>query len=167
MSGVQLMRDRKRRVTEILVRFSGPVDAAEASNVNTYRLATPGRRGSFTAKGARLIRLKSAVYDGASDTVALIPKVPFVLTKNVQLLVHGLPPSGLQDSLGRFLDGNRDGQPGSDATAILSRSGVSIDVARPLISEGSSPTDALIGTLPDLGVTAAATPAQRGKHPHG
>ena len=58
----------------------------------------------------------------ADDTVTLTPKKAFALTKPVQLVVNGTPPSGLQDTLGRFLDG------GTSAVAILSAKGkVTID----------------------------------------
>jgi len=43
------------------------------------------------------------------------------LTKPVQLVVNGTPPSGLQDTLGRFLDG------GTSAVAILTKRKVTID----------------------------------------
>jgi hypothetical protein len=58
--------------------------------------------------------------------VTLTPRKPFALTKPVQLVVYGAPPSGLQDSLGRFIDGKHDGQPGSNAVAVLSRGGATI-----------------------------------------
>jgi hypothetical protein len=74
-----------------------------------------------------VITLKSAVYDAADDTVTLIPKKAFALTKNVQLQVNGSPPSGLQDSSGRFIDGDDNGSAGSNAIVILSRRGVDID----------------------------------------
>jgi hypothetical protein len=41
----------------------------------------------------------------------------------VQLEVHG---GLLHDRLGRLIDGNRDGQPGGDAIAVLNRTGVAI-----------------------------------------
>jgi hypothetical protein len=104
-------------VTEILVTFSGAVNAGEARSLATYRLAAPGKKGSYTAKNAKMIKLKSASYDPATDTVVLIPKKPFAMTKQVQLLIDGVPPSGLQDTEGRYLDGG--GQPGSNAVDIL------------------------------------------------
>jgi hypothetical protein len=39
---------------------------------------------------------------------------------------NGLAPSGLQDSFGRLIDGDHNGQPGGNAVALLSRSGVKI-----------------------------------------
>ena len=59
--------------------------------------------------------------------MALTPKKPFALTKPVQLLVNGLAPSGLQDSYGRYIDGDHNGTAGSNAIAILSKKGVTVD----------------------------------------
>ena len=91
-----------------------------------YRLATPGKHGSYTARNAAVIKLKSATYTDLIHSVTLIPKKPFAFTKPVQLLIDGLAPSGLVDSIGRLIDGNHDGQPGGNAIAILSRGGVKL-----------------------------------------
>jgi len=112
---------KKNQVIEVLVTFSGAVNATEADNILTYRLATPGKKGSYTAKNAGTIKLKSAQYSPATDHVALKPKKPFALTKPVQLLVYGTGTTGLEDSYGRYIDG------GNDATAVLRRNGATIN----------------------------------------
>ncbi len=121
--------NKKHQVTEIFVTFSGAVNPGEAQSLTTYRLATPGKKGSFTAKNAGIIKLNSATYNAASKTVALIPKKPFALTKPVQLLIDGVAPSGLQDSLGRYIDGDHNGTAGGNAVAVITRSSVTIDAA--------------------------------------
>ena len=120
MTGVRTVFNKKHLVTQILVTFSGPVDATEAQNTGCYRLAVAGKKGSFTAKNAKVITLKSAALNAANHTVTLTPTKPFKLSKPVQLQVNGLAPSGLQDNVGRLIDGNHDGQPGGDAVAVLS-----------------------------------------------
>jgi hypothetical protein len=70
--------------------------------------------------------LVSAVYNAATDTVKLTPKRPFSLPRPVQLTIKGTPPGGLQDSFGRLIDGADNGQPGSNAVAVLGREGVVI-----------------------------------------
>jgi hypothetical protein len=108
-------------------RFGSPTNAVnmtEADSINLYRLATAGKKGSFTAKNAQVIKLKSAVYNPATDSVTLTPKKPFALTRPVQLVVVGVPPSGLQDSYGRLIDG------GENATALLRRGGATITAVR-------------------------------------
>jgi hypothetical protein len=126
LSRVLDVTNKKHQVTEVLITFSGAVNATEADSTAIYRLTLPGKHGSYTAKNARTIPLGSASYSGADDTVTLIPKKPFKLAKPVQLFVDGLPPSGLQDSLGRLIDGDHDGRPGGNAVAVLTRSGVSL-----------------------------------------
>jgi hypothetical protein len=120
---------KKKKVTEIIVTFSGAVNSTEAGSTGVYRLATPGKKGSYTAKNAKVLRLKSANYANGTHTVVLIPKKPFALTKPVQLSINGMATSGLQDSVGRLIDGNHDGQAGGNATAIVSRGGVKTSAA--------------------------------------
>ena len=126
VTGVRNVTNKKHQVTQILVTFSGPVDAAEAQNPGIYRLATAGKKGSFTAKNAKLIALRSAAYDAARNQVTLTLLKPYALTKPVQLRIVGEPPSGLEDSFGRLIDGNHDGQPGGDAVALLGRGGATV-----------------------------------------
>ncbi len=83
--------------------FSGPVNAAEAQTPTSYRLTLPAEKGSYSAKNARAIKLKSAVFNSANDTVTLIPSKPFAVTRPVQLQVNGPPPAGLQDGSGRSI----------------------------------------------------------------
>ena len=127
LTNVQLVTNKKHQIIEIIVGFSGGLNAAEADSVGTFHLATPGKKGSYTAKNAKPIKLKSALYNANGNRVALTPKKPFKVTKPVQFLIHGTGSSGLQDSSGRLIDGNRDGQAGGDAVAILGRRGVSLD----------------------------------------
>ena len=107
------------------------MNAGEADSLATYRLATACKKGSFIAKNAPVIKLKSALYNAATNSVTLTPKKAFALTKPVQLLVDGEPPSGLRDSYGRYIDG------GKSATVLLSRGGATITAFRyaPTISQ--------------------------------
>jgi len=149
--------NKKHQVTEVFVTFSGAVNMAEADSIKTYRLATPGKKGLYTAKNAGIIKLKSAVYNGSSDTVALTPKKPFALTKPVQLLVYGTGASGLQDAEGRLIDGDHNGTAGGTAVAILSKKSVTIDAVeqaqtKPAQLTSAAVVDALLanGELADL-----------------
>ena len=60
MTNVQLVLNKRHLVTQIVVTFSGAVNVTEADSVATYRLATAGKKGSFDAKNAGIIKLKSA-----------------------------------------------------------------------------------------------------------
>jgi hypothetical protein len=126
VTSVQVAKNKKHMVTGITVDFSGALNATIADNVATYRLAMPGKKGSFTAKNARVVKLKSAVFSGAVDAVTLTPKKPFAVKKPVQLVVDGQPPAGLKDTFGRFIDGGHTGQPGSNAVAVINGNGISL-----------------------------------------
>ena len=54
--------NRKHQVTQILVTFSGAVNFQEADQTGIYRLAHPGKKGSYTARNAVVIKLRSASY---------------------------------------------------------------------------------------------------------
>ncbi len=149
--------NKNHQVTEVFVIFSGAVNMTEADSVTTYRLATPGKKGSYTAKNAGIIKLRSAVYNESADTVALTPKKPFALTKPVQLLVNGIGASGLHDAEGLLIDGDHNGTAGGNAIAILSKKSVTIDAVEQAQTQAAQPTstaiiDALLanGELADL-----------------
>ena len=131
MVSVEDVKNKKHLVTEIVVDFSGPVNAAQADNVATYRLATANGKGSFTAKNSPVVKLRSAVFNPANDTVTLIPKKAFALTKPVELTINGTAPSGLQDSSGRLIDGDDNGTAGSNAVAVIRRTGVTLNTVSP------------------------------------
>jgi hypothetical protein len=127
MTKVRTVLNSKHQVTEVLVTFSGPVNAAEADRTPTYRLATPGTHGSYSAKNAGIIHLAKAVYNASTYSVALTPIAPFALSMPVQLVVYGTGAAGLRDTHGRLIDGDHNGTPGGNAVAILSSKGVTID----------------------------------------
>jgi hypothetical protein len=114
---------KKRMVTQITIDFSGSVNGTEAANTAIYRLAIAGKHNSFT-KGAAIVKLRSAVYNSATNSVTLTPRKAFALTKPVQLVITGTPPSGLQDTSGQFIDGANNGQAGSNAVIMITKSGV-------------------------------------------
>jgi hypothetical protein len=92
LSQVQPVFNKKHLVSEILVTFSGAVNAPEAQETGIYRLVTPGKHGSFTAKNAGSIKLLSAVYNVATNTVTLTPLKAFSLSKPVEITINGPPP---------------------------------------------------------------------------
>jgi Bacterial Ig-like domain (group 2) len=147
VTSIKFVRNKKHMVTQITVDFSGAVNAAEASNPSTYRLAMPGKKGSFDAKNAQVIKLKSAVLNGALGEVILTPKKPFALSKPVQLRVNGLPPAGLQDSMGRLIDGDHNGQPGGNAVAVLRAKGVTLSAVALTASRGTSTLQATAAAI--------------------
>ena len=122
VTGVVDVTNRKHQVTAIHVTFSGALNPAEAADTAIYQLIKQGKHKSFVASRATTIKIKSASYDPTDTQVTLIPGKPFALSKPVEVLVEGQ----LQDAEGRLIDGNRDGQPGGNATAVLSKGGASL-----------------------------------------
>ncbi len=108
-------------MTEITVQFSGALDASTADNFSAYHLAMAGKKGSFAARKVTSVRMKFPNYDGNSHTVTLVPFKPFALTRPVQVVIAGTNSTGLTDSQGRLIDGNGDGQPGSNGVVVLTR----------------------------------------------
>ena len=134
---------RRKTVIAVIVRFSGPVFAAQAESVAEYRLAIAGKKGSFDAKNAKVIALKSAVYNSATFTVTLTPVKKFPLKKPVEVRVQGQAPSGLHDSFGRLISGDPNGIVSGNANAILSRGSVRI-LARAAVARLHSATVAVL-----------------------
>jgi Bacterial Ig-like domain (group 2) len=135
---VQAMENKRHMVAEIIVHFSGPVNASEAENTGMYRLTETGRNDSFIAKNATAVKLASATYNAALDEVILKPKRPFGLSNCVQVVIDGHQPGGLQDSFGRVINGNDDGEPGSDVVAMICRTPVGMDQMPGMSAAGSS-----------------------------
>jgi hypothetical protein len=165
VADVRDVANKKHQVTEVIVTFSGAVNAAEADNPAIYRLTLPGKKGSYTAKNAKVIKLKSAVYDPADNAVTLIPTKPFALKKPVQLVIDGLPPSGLQDGSGRFLDGARTGRPGSNAVAILAPGGATVEaIASGTTGDRDAGIMAIVDALFEQDALTGLTTAHRHRH---
>jgi streptogramin lyase len=113
------------KVTSIVITFSGAVNKAEAQAIATYNLVAANASGSFSGSGTKKIQIKSAVY--ANNSVTLTTAA-FGLSRSVQLTIYGKGANGLQDAEGRYIDGAHNGAAGSNAVAILSKSGVSVSV---------------------------------------
>jgi plastocyanin len=119
VTGVQTVLSKRGQVKEITIGFTGPLNASQADNVALYRLVLPGAKGSFRARTAKAVKVRSAVYDASTNTVALALQKPLPLARQVQLTIDGEAPSGLEDNQGRLIDGNRDGNAGSNATIVF------------------------------------------------
>jgi hypothetical protein len=135
--GVQDVRNRMHQVTEIVVDLSGPVNSAQADDMATYLLAGANAKGSFTARNSPVIRLRSAVFDPANDTITLTPRKAFALNTPVQLTINGSSPSGLQDTAGQLIDGDGNGAAGGNAVAVIRRTGVTLNPVAAAVSRPS------------------------------
>lgn len=112
-------------VTAVVLTFDVPLDPATAQNVEAYRLVRKERStdDGFGGDGesstdASRIRLSSAVYDAAANTVTLTPVRPsFELRKSFTVIqVQGTGKDAVLTPGGAALDGDGDGRPGGDAT---------------------------------------------------
>ncbi len=120
---------KRKKTTDLVISFSGGLNPALASNAGEYELVVAGKHKSFTAKNAKKLSFSSAVYSAANSTVALTPSKKNLPKKLMELVVNGEPVSGLEDTSGRLIDGNNDGQPGGNATAVIRGKSVTITSA--------------------------------------
>jgi hypothetical protein len=128
VTNVREVMNKKHQLTRIVIAFSGALDSGQADRTSgIYRLALAGKKGSYTAKSATVIKLRSAVYAPASDSVTLTLKKPLILKKAAQLQINGSTPAGLHDAFGRLIDGDRNGTAGGNAVVVLSPGGVIVD----------------------------------------
>jgi hypothetical protein len=124
VSHVTDVQNSSHHVTKITITFSGALNATEAKSLANYRLVMAGTNGSFTAKNAKVLAIKSAVYNATAHTVTLTPVTAFALSSPVQLTMNGTSASGLHDTFGRLLDGADKGKAGGNAVAVFSKTGV-------------------------------------------
>ncbi|MFO0957910.1 MAG: Calx-beta domain-containing protein [Isosphaeraceae bacterium] len=101
------------RVTLLRIPFDGAINAVRARRTAAYLLNYANRR-----KGPA-IALRSAAYDPRSRTVTLAPIQPFAANRPVQLRIRSGGSTGLTDTTGRAIDGDRDGRPGGDWVQFL------------------------------------------------
>ncbi len=130
VTGIREVRGR-RSVTEIIVSLSDPVNAAQADSPGSYRLVAANGRGSFTSGNSPVMKLRSAVFDPANDTVILTPRMPFAFNRAVELTIFGRPDSGIDDTFGRPIDGDNNGAPGSNALAFIRGGAVTMETTAP------------------------------------
>jgi outer membrane biosynthesis protein TonB len=99
VTDVQMVQ-KKHMVTGITVDFSGPVNQSAADNIAMYRLSMAGKNGSFNARTAKAIKLRSAVFDATHNQVTLTLKTPLRPVKPVQLTIQGQLDRGIDVTLG-------------------------------------------------------------------
>jgi hypothetical protein len=113
---------KAKKVTGLMLQFSGALDPAQARNLAAYQLLAGKVKKSHTTF-TKPVPLSTAIYDASAHTVTLLPRSKLNLAQPEQLRITG---SMLTDSFGRSLDGNHDGQPGGDAVVVVSKSSVRI-----------------------------------------
>jgi uncharacterized repeat protein (TIGR01451 family) len=104
--------------TLFVLTFSSALDPARAQNVHNYTLAPIGPHGRL----GKQIRIVSAVYNPATQTVTLHPAIRVYLFQSYRLVVNGMAPDGLSSPSGTLLDGAGNGKPGSNYVKVFGRS---------------------------------------------
>jgi uncharacterized repeat protein (TIGR01451 family) len=110
--------------TVLVLTFSDLLNMGTAESTANYVILTRGRDGRFGSRGSRRIAVDSAVYLPDSRQVILRPHERLNFHLSYELIVNGLPPSGLTSEQGVPLDGAATGQPGSNFTLVMHGLGV-------------------------------------------
>jgi hypothetical protein len=99
---------RKPGAPQIVIQYSGAVNASGAASLANYQLSTiaMGKR-----RPAKPIALAGAAYNSVAHSVTLSLRKRPVGRLSGQLVIVA---NGVTDSQGRPIDGNRDGQPGGN-----------------------------------------------------
>jgi hypothetical protein len=129
---------KHKKVTVIVLQFSGALNASDAQNRLLYSLA-PETTKKHVIKLGKAVAPATAIYNASTNTVTLTPKKALVLNPPEQLKINS---SGLLDTFGRALAGN-NGVPGSTFVATLSKQGIT------LLRLGGGPSSRLAATAVD------------------
>jgi hypothetical protein len=96
--------------TVLVVSFDDGLDPTSAVNLSNFRITDPAGRS---------VRIRSAVFDAASNAVTLRPAERINLHHTYHFKVIGTGPHGVCDTQGILLDGANTGTPGSDYSGTL------------------------------------------------
>lgn len=108
------------KLRSIRVAFSESMNSAVA-NASSYVLVSAGNDGRFGTRDDRRVRLGSARYVAATQTVDLTLRRPVRFNRRFQLTIRS--GAGPADLTGNLLDGDADGRPGGDYVSRFSRRG--------------------------------------------
>jgi hypothetical protein len=96
--------------TTIVLIVDQALNSVAAQDAKNYRIIGPE---------GRIIRIKSAVYNAAMNTVTLRPREKINIHHRYTLIVDGTKVGGLTNLDGQLLDGTDSGKPGSNYRAAL------------------------------------------------
>jgi uncharacterized repeat protein (TIGR01451 family) len=111
--------------TTLVLTFDKLLDAARAQNPDNYQIIELGGTG-------RRIRV-TAAYDPAARTVTLRPAHRLNLHRLFRLTVVGTGQSGVSDASGNLLDGQGNGDPGSNFVTIVSAADLVLTTTNPTL----------------------------------
>jgi hypothetical protein len=113
--------------TSLVLTFDRALDPARARNLANYKLIQPN---------GRPVGIASVRYNPSALTVTILPAKRLDLHQSYKLTVVGVPPTGLTDTNGLYLDGALTGQPGSNFVATITSATLSLPQspkARPIV----------------------------------
>jgi hypothetical protein len=114
----------------ITLNFSQPLAPGPAQSAGDYQLIVPPK----TRRGRpRLISL-TPHYTAGTTTVTLTTRTKLSFSPALQLTVLGSAPGDLANVYGSLLDGDANGQPGSNFLALVTRRGLAPVTSFPLAS---------------------------------
>lgn len=114
------------QITSVVLTFDRALDPASAQNPAAFRMIEKFRKddsdgGFFDGEDdsdvdSDRIRIESAAYDPAANTVTLTPRNAFDLSRHFTVIVvRGRGPNAVLEAGGAELDGDGNGRPGGDA----------------------------------------------------
>ena len=106
--------------TQFVLTFNEALDPASATNLANYHLTVAFRNGRLAR---REVPLQSAVYNPILHTVTLTPVNQLNIHYHYQLTV-----SGVKDTCGQLLDGDRNGVAGGNFVTIITKQNYSPSV---------------------------------------
>jgi hypothetical protein len=138
---------RRKTARVLVVRFSGPLGPGAGQELAAYQLVAAGKDKKLGTHDDKTVPLASAAYNPSADTVTLTPRGQ-VPNQPLQLTINA---AEVLDAEGRPIDGNRDGQPGGNLVAPLSKAGIrlaSVIQARGMVSAEAFDELLAAGQLP-------------------
>lgn len=109
-------------VSSVVLTFDVALDPTTAENPDAYAMVRKYRKESINLFGKRetssdsnRIRIESATYDPAANTVTLVPRNEFALRRNFTVIVvRGSGRNTVLTPSGDAIDGDANGRPGGD-----------------------------------------------------
>jgi hypothetical protein len=124
----------------LVLTFSQPMDVARAEDPANYRLVWAGRDHRLGTKDDRVVRIRSARYDAASQSVTLRLMHRQPLRRTLWLTVGGSSPGGLTNAAGTPLADVGPGRPGSRQAVPLNLKALQRPMRMGLLSDGGFET---------------------------
>jgi virginiamycin B lyase len=114
------------QATALVLSFDTQLDPERAQDPHNYQIvALEGSR--------RRIRIKRAVYDSATRTVTLSPVLRLNLHNRFRLTVIGTGHGGVTDISGNLLDGQSNGDPGTNFVTLVTAADLVLITTDPAI----------------------------------